>query len=84
MAAGLPIVVWDLPDYRGYELQDQDHGFLLPPFDVELLAGRLESLAGDAQLRQRMGEEARRLASHFTLERSMAEHMELYRDLASP
>ena len=84
MAAGLPIVVWDLPDYRGYELQDQDHGFLLPPFDVELLAGRLESLAGDAQLRQRMGEEARRLASRFTLERSMAEHMELYRELAGP
>ena len=84
MSTAIPFLLWDLPDYRGYDLTDGVHGFLLPPFDTDLLARRLESLADGADDRRRMGQEARRLASRFTLDRSLSDHLELYRELVRP
>jgi len=84
MSSGLPFVMWDLPDYGGYSLTDQVHGFLLPPFDTELLARKLAILATQPESRMRMGEEARRLAAGLDLERCAAEHIKLYRELVAP
>jgi glycosyltransferase involved in cell wall biosynthesis len=83
MSSGLPFLMWDLPDYGGYSLTDQVHGFLVPPFHTHLLADRLGLLAGDQSMRLRMGEEARRLASGLDIERCAAEHIHMYRELAA-
>jgi glycosyltransferase involved in cell wall biosynthesis len=61
MAAGLPVVGWragNLP----YLADDGREGLLVPPGDIAGLARALERLAGDAVLRRRMGEAARRRA----------------------
>ncbi|HEV8376942.1 MAG TPA: glycosyltransferase family 4 protein [Candidatus Polarisedimenticolia bacterium] len=81
MSAGIPFLLWDLPDYGGYDLKDRVHGFFIPPFDTQLLTGRLSELAADRVARGRMGEEARLLAARFSLERSMADHLALYREM---
>lgn len=51
-------------------VRDGVNGFLVPVGDPDALASRLLELAGDPSLRERMGEEGRRIfASEFTLER---------------
>ena len=84
MSSGLPFLIWDLPDYGGYDLKDQVQGFFLPPFDTQLLAQRLATLAEQVAARDRMGEEARRLAARYNVERYTAEHIQMYRELARP
>jgi len=83
MSSGLPFLIWDLPDYGGYALTDPVHGFLLPPFDTQLLAWKLATLAGSAETTVRMGAEARRLASGLDIERCAAEHIKLYLELVA-
>jgi glycosyltransferase involved in cell wall biosynthesis len=83
MATGLPFVIWNLPDYGGYGLTDGQQGFLLPPFDVPLLARRLGDLASSPDLRQEMGRKGRSLSARYTLARSVAEFVALYRELAA-
>ena len=83
MSSGLPFLMWDLPDYGGYSLTDQVHGFLLPPFDTDALARKLAVLAGDTEARARMGEAARRLAAGLDIERCAAEHARMYRELVT-
>lgn len=58
MAAGLPVVGWcagNLP----YLVEDGQEGFVLPPGDIQALAGSLALLAEDEHLRHRLGEAAR-------------------------
>ena len=81
MSSGLPFLMWDLPDYGGYTLTDQVHGFLLPPFDTHLLAQRLATLASRPEDRVRMGAEARRLAGNLDIQRCAADHNKMYREL---
>ncbi len=83
MATQLPFLVWDLPDYRGYDLQDGIHGYLIPPFDTMRLAERLGFLASSVESRERMGRSARAHASEFTFDRNAASHMALYREVTS-
>lgn len=62
LASGLPSVVVD----RGgpQDLIDEgENGFIAPANDIEGIADRLERLIGDADLRRRMAEAARRSAS---------------------
>jgi glycosyltransferase involved in cell wall biosynthesis len=82
MSTGVPFLLWDLPDYGGYDLQDKVHGFFIPPFDTEHLARRLSELAADRAAVRRMGERARLHSGRFTLERSMSDHLALYREMA--
>jgi len=83
MATQLPFLVWDLPDYRGYDLKDGIHGHLVPPFDTTRLAERLGALASSVELREKMGRAARAHASEFTFDRNAASHMALYREVAA-
>lgn len=51
-------------------VQDGVNGFLVPVQDAQAVADRLMDLVRDKELRQRMGEEGRRIfAARFTLER---------------
>jgi glycosyltransferase involved in cell wall biosynthesis len=66
MAHGLPVIA---PAASGAAelVQDGHNGYLLPPDDAPALAGHLRRLAGDPQLRRRLGEHARRtFRSHPT------------------
>jgi glycosyltransferase involved in cell wall biosynthesis len=57
MAAGLPILAAQLGGVSEV-ITDGEHGFLFPPDDMEQFTLRLETLAADAALRQRMGDAA--------------------------
>jgi len=68
MAAGLPVIA----SAAGGPLEIVDDGvdgFLFPPGDVAALAERLRLLAGDAALRARVGDAARRTAEAYRPER---------------
>jgi glycosyltransferase involved in cell wall biosynthesis len=81
MAAGLPIVasaVGGVPELLG------DTGLLVPPRDEAALAGALERLIADRELRLRLGAAAReRVTTEFSLERFRTEHLALYARLLS-
>jgi glycosyltransferase involved in cell wall biosynthesis len=73
MAFGLPVVGWragNLP----YLADDEREGLLLPPGDVDGLAGALQRLATDPPLRERLGSAARvRAAERPTWEQAAAQ-----------
>jgi glycosyltransferase involved in cell wall biosynthesis len=54
MAAGLPVVATDVGGVAGV-VADGETGVLVPPRDPEAVARALERLAGDGELRRRMG-----------------------------
>ena len=70
-AAGLPAVVSDLPAFDEM-LADGQEGLRFPAGDAEALAGRLERLLDDADLRRTLGARAAGRARQFTRQR-MAE-----------
>ena len=78
MAAGLPVVataVGGIPELVEHERT----GILVPPGDARALAAALSRLAGDAGLRQRMGEAGRaRAEEHFDVSGFRRAHVELY------
>lgn len=58
MACGLPVVVSNLLSAPSY-VRDGVEGALVPPGDVEALAGRLEELCADDSLRAQLGANGR-------------------------
>ncbi len=67
-ASARPLIVTDVPGSRHF-VRDGVEGFVVPPDDCEALAQALGRLAGDAELRKRMGEAARqRLVGGFTID----------------
>jgi glycosyltransferase involved in cell wall biosynthesis len=81
MAAGLPVVasgVGGVPEL----VKDGETGALVPPRDSHALAAAIREIAGDPQLRDRLGQAGRRRAEvEFSLEGCRRRHLELYRDL---
>jgi glycosyltransferase involved in cell wall biosynthesis len=80
MAAGLPVAatrVGALPEI----VLDGETGRLLPPEDVDALAGALESILGDAELAARMGRAGRvRAKSDFSRTNWLEAHERIYAD----
>lgn len=75
MAAGLPVVTTTV-NGASEVLREGESGFLLDdPLDAAALADRMEKLRSPA-LRQRMGEQARRIAEAYTVERNTRETLE--------
>ncbi|PIW31010.1 MAG: glycosyltransferase family 1 protein [Rhodospirillales bacterium CG15_BIG_FIL_POST_REV_8_21_14_020_66_15] len=80
-ASGRPMVATDVPGCRAL-VRDGGNGLLVPPGDVEALAGAIERLAGDSALRARMGAAARRDAEEsFSAARVGARIAALYAKL---
>ncbi len=78
-AAGKPIVTSDVPGCREVVAEGQN-GFLLPARDGSAIAGALERLLGDAELRRRLGEQSRqRAVAEFSLEDFVARSLATYR-----
>lgn len=67
MAAGLPVVVSDIPAFEEM-LTDGVEALLCPPGDAESLACALERLLDDASLRSRLGAAGRARAAEFSVE----------------
>ena len=82
MRAGLPVVASDVRGSGiGHVVADGHTGFLVPPGDAEALAGALERLVADADLRRRFGSAGhQRWRDQFTLEGSARAVLELYID----
>jgi glycosyltransferase involved in cell wall biosynthesis len=65
-AAGLPLVATDAAGAAHDLVADGVNGFLVPAGDVRALAGALERIAADEELRQRSRAESLRRAAAFT------------------
>jgi len=82
MAAGLPVVASSLPS-TAEMISHGETGMLVDREDVVGLAETLEELAGDADLRRRLGANAaRHVALTYPIERMIAAHEQLYTALA--
>ena len=77
-AAGKPIVASAIGGLRDIVL-DGETGLLVPPGDGEALRAALARMIGDARLRARMGEAARRRALDFAPQRVVPQFEDAYR-----
>ena len=69
MAAGLPVVVYDLPAFRGF-LHDGEHGFVVSLDDHRQMADRLIEILQDALRRREMSRRNAEYARQFSWERA--------------
>ena len=82
LLAGKPVVSYDI-DGAKEVVQDGETGYLLPPLSIEPLAERLVQLAGQPELRQRLGATGRaRCEQPFRHEYMTSRIRELYLQLA--
>ena len=76
MAAGLPVVASNVGGNKDV-IKDQQSGFLVDWEDTTLCTGMLLTLLSDTELRQRIGDAAKREVSAF----AMGDVAERYHDL---
>jgi glycosyltransferase involved in cell wall biosynthesis len=74
MAVGRPIVTADTPGIREV-LTDGEDALLTPPGEPQALAEALRRLAGDAELRARLGENANRRFQEVGTPRAVASRL---------
>jgi polysaccharide biosynthesis protein PslF len=79
LAHGVPIVTTQ-PRVALPELTHGKNVYLVPRQDPEALAGAIQRLAGDAAVRQALGEGAKALSEEFRWDRIAAETLALYKD----
>jgi glycosyltransferase involved in cell wall biosynthesis len=78
-ACGRAIIATDVPGCREIVLDGQN-GLLIPPGNVKALAEAIRTLIENPQLRQKMGESGRRIASsEFSSEQVIAQTLALYK-----
>ena len=81
MAAGVPVIATDIAGNRDLVV-DGTTGYLVPVGDRFEFTRRTHWLLDDAGLRGRMGEAGRqRVLSEFTVEKMVARHAAMYREL---
>ena len=72
MAIGMPAVATDCtPGGARMLIRNGENGLLVPCGDVEMIAAALDRMAGDYQLRQRCGEQARKVKEEYSKDRIM-------------
>lgn len=72
MAAGLPVVAYDLPVFREF-LNDGEHGYLAPSDDHRQMADRLLALLRNDSLRCEISRRNAEYAGQFSWERATAQ-----------
>jgi glycosyltransferase involved in cell wall biosynthesis len=68
MGKGLPVVSFDCPTGPREVIRDHRNGILVPPADIDALAGAMRELMADETLRRRLGAEAPDTARNYTIE----------------
>jgi glycosyltransferase involved in cell wall biosynthesis len=80
-ACGLPLIATDVPGCREIAVHGET-ALLVPPRDARSLAAAILALAGDDQLRRRLGAAARRrVCDNFSTERITGQTVAIYREL---
>ena len=78
LACALPVVTTSLTTGVREVSEPEVTGLMVPPGNVERLREAMQRLYGDAELRERMGEAARkRVEERFTITRMVDAHLEL-------
>ncbi|MBO6937185.1 MAG: glycosyltransferase family 4 protein [Deltaproteobacteria bacterium] len=67
MAVGLPVVATRCPTGPEEIIRDEHDGLLVPVDDAGAMAASLRRLAGDPELRARLGDRAREVAQRFSV-----------------
>jgi len=80
MAAGLPIVASDIHGYKNVVSRDVE-GYLVEPRNPRAIAAALYKLAGDPDLRHRMGEAGRAKAEDYSWERVTQQLVAYYHEV---
>jgi phosphatidyl-myo-inositol alpha-mannosyltransferase len=80
MAAGTPVVASALDGYRNVATDGVD-AVLVPPGDVDALAGALQRVLGDPVLRLALTEAGNRRADEFAMSALCARYLEIYTGL---
>ncbi len=84
MSAGLPVVNTSLPSGVPFVSLHNQTGFTVPPGDAAALAGAINALLDDEQVRVSMGHAARlRAQTEFGLDKMVSETISLYQAAAS-
>ena len=83
MAAGLPVVAFDLPMMPEL-VENGVTGELVPVGDVTAMACRAAALVADRDRLNVMGERARQRVQRFSLDRCVRQTVDLYRELSFP
>lgn len=68
MACGLPVISFDCENGPRSIISNDEEGFLIPAFDVELFSARLELLMNNIELRKAMGEKGRKKSQNYQIE----------------
>jgi glycosyltransferase involved in cell wall biosynthesis len=84
MAAGVPVVAWGrIDNFPGVPMVDGDDIFLCAPGDVVGLTRRIVTALDDPVATQHVGVTAQRIVDeHFSLDRVLAQHLEVLERLA--
>ena len=69
MACGVPVVSFDCENGPRSIITDGEDGFLIPPFDINLLAKKIMLLMNDHELRCAMGVNAQKAASQYEMDK---------------
>lgn len=80
LSADLPVVATDIPVFREYLTAGFD-ALLVPPADPVALAGAMEALMIDQDLRCRLREGGRRVVGRFTWPQSARCHLAIYEEV---
>ncbi|MBN1395316.1 MAG: glycosyltransferase, partial [Pirellulales bacterium] len=81
MASGVPVVATNIPGTRELVVADET-GFLVPLGDRAAFAKQTDRILNDSELIARLSTAARkRVENEFSVERMIARHVELYREL---
>ncbi len=80
MACGTPVVASQVGGLA-YLVQDEVTGYTVPASDVDALADRLSRLINDNDLRNRLGEQASRLAEDFNWDIIAKQILNLYQEV---
>ena len=80
MAAGIPMVATRIGGVAEI-LEHERQGLLMPPGSDEALAGAIQSLLEDPELRRTLGRAGRERAEHFSMEKMIGRTEEVYLSL---
>lgn len=80
LASGLPIIAADAPWLKGLVVS-RKNGYLIAPSDSDCLAEKMNMLAKDPVLRQKMGKESRKISVLHDRIISLTKLEELYKTI---